>query len=77
MTNYVYIKEGLNVIVNGDHGVLHVLVLNGLVKNITLFNSKITNKKTHTCQLDNKKLHHVTMDVKYDSGDWGRKTEEE
>lgn len=77
MVNHVYIKEGLNVIVNQHHEVLHVYVRDGLVQDISLFNARVTNKKTHTCQMDNEKLHYVTMNVKYDSGNWGRKTEEE
>ena len=47
MVNHAYIKEGLNIIVNGDHGVLHVYVRDGLVQDITLFNSRVINKKTH------------------------------
>ena len=34
MVNHAYIKEGLNIIVNGDHGVLHVYVRDGLVKTL-------------------------------------------
>jgi len=62
--NYVSLPDGLTSINydNGTAGRLHIWVVDGKIKDITLYNAKITKKKTHT---DNES-HHVNLDIKTD-----------
>lgn len=56
------LKDGLNVIRHGDRSFMHIFVFDGVIKNMTLYNCKISKKKTYT----DKGLSHVVMEVKND-----------
>ena len=62
------LKEGLNVIdtMGTGYGDLHVYVRNDNVVNVTIFNAKISKKKTHTFKYDGKPSHWVNLDIEVD-----------
>ena len=60
---YIALKDGLHVVKTAcNAGTLHLYVRDGKLKDITLFNAKISKKKTHTDSGGN----HVNLDVKLD-----------
>lgn len=60
---YIDLNDGLHVVKTAcNAGTLHLYVRNGRLKDITLFNAKISKKKTHTSVNGN----HVNLGVKLD-----------
>ena len=60
---YIALKDGLHVVRTAcNAGTLHLYVRDGKLQDITLFNAKISKKKTHTSIHG----HHVNLDVKLD-----------
>tara|TARA_R100000900_G_scaffold141225_1_gene122187 strand:+ start:10815 stop:11141 length:327 start_codon:yes stop_codon:yes gene_type:complete len=60
---HFHLKDGLNVVrFDCNAGTLHLYVRNGKLQDMTLFNAKISKKKTHTDVGGN----HVNLGVKLD-----------
>jgi len=60
------LEEGMNIIKPRRFGQMHVWVEDGYVYKVTIFNSSISKRITHTQQYNGKKLHHVNLDIKAD-----------
>lgn len=56
------LEDGLNVIKHGDRGFMHIYIYDGVIINMTLFNCKISKKKTRT----KSGLSLVNLDIKND-----------
>ena len=64
------LEDGLNVLNVEGFGTMHVFVYDGNVSKITIFNSKVTKKKTRTIQHDGQKGHLVNLSIETDTYDW-------
>ena len=64
--NRMIAEDGMNVVTVGGFGDLHIFVKNGDLSKVTIFNARVTKKKTHVMIQHGEKLHHVDLKITVD-----------
>ena len=64
--NRMIAEEGMNVVTVSGFGDLHIFVRKGDLYEVTIFNARVTKKKTHVMKHNSEKLHHVDLKITVD-----------